>query len=90
MTLEEIKTFEAEGGDFEIVIDHLSAYIDSHPECDEALTLRGIRYWSCGRRADSIKDHLAAIRLNPESRSKTAMRSAYEVLNFFNKDLYNP
>lgn len=90
MTLDNILTYEAQGGDFEEVLTRLTAYIDLHPESDEALTLRGLRYWSCGRRSAAIKDHLAAIRLNPQSRSKTAMRSAYEVLNFFNKDLYNP
>lgn len=68
----------------------LTAYIASNPESDEALTLRGMRYWGMSRRSDAINDYLAAIRINPESRAVQALEAANEILDFFNKDLYNP
>lgn len=68
----------------------LTEYIAAHPGDDDALTLRGMKYWSAGERSKAINDYLAAIKLNPESRAKMAIKTAYEVLNFYNKDLYNP
>ena len=71
-------------------IARLTEYIAEHPESDEALTMRGMRYWGLSRRADAIKDYLAAIRLNPESRAVQALKATNEILDFYNKDLFNP
>lgn len=71
-------------------VEKLTAYIDCHPDCEEAYVLRGLKYWSLGDRASSIKDYLAAIRINPESRANEALKAANEILDYRNKDLYNP
>ncbi|MBD5227195.1 MAG: hypothetical protein HDS67_03985 [Bacteroidales bacterium] len=71
-------------------IARLTEYIAEHPESDEALTMRGMRYWGLSRRADAINDYLAAIRLNPESRAVQALKATNEILDFYNKDLFNP
>lgn len=68
----------------------LDAYIAAHPADDAALTLRGIKHWSAGHRALAINDYLAAIEINPESRAREALKAANEILDYRNKDLYNP
>lgn len=89
-SLEEIKEAEASGAPAENIIADLTAYIDANPESDEALTMRGLKYWSMSMRGKAIGDYLAAIKINPESKSKMALKTAYEILNFYNKDLLNP
>ncbi|MDE7441931.1 MAG: hypothetical protein K2M69_07185 [Muribaculaceae bacterium] len=74
----------------EAAIEILSVYIASHPESDEALTMRGMKYWGAGQRSLAIKDYLAAIRINPDSRAKLALQASQDILNYYNKDLYNP
>ena len=71
----------------------LTDYIETHPDdkdLDEAYTLRGMRQWSMQNRAGAINDYLAAIRLNPESRAVQALKATNEILDYYNKDLYNP
>lgn len=90
MTLEEIRAkircdSPADGG-----IALLSEYIVENPEDDEARTVRGMRYWSLGKHAKAIEDYLAAIRINPDSRAKMALKATNDILDYYNKDLYNP
>ncbi|MDE7159224.1 MAG: hypothetical protein K2O24_00045 [Muribaculaceae bacterium] len=90
MTLDEIKA-AIQRGDYEDGgIAVLSEYIQAHPDDDEALTARGLRHWSCGDRAAAIKDYLAALRINPDSKAKMALKATNEILDYYNKDLYNP
>lgn len=74
----------------EEAIEVLSRHIADHPEDDEALTLRGLKYWSAGKRSEAIGDYLAAIRINPDSRARQALQAANDILDYYNKDLYNP
>ncbi len=90
MTLEEIKNGITSGLLPEDGIPALTQYISEHPDDDEALTVRGMRHWSRGDRASAINDYLAAIRLNPDSRAKMALKATNEILDYYNKDLYNP
>lgn len=71
-------------------VEQLSRYIAEHPESDEALTMRGMKYWAMSRRSEAINDYLAAIRLNPQSRAVQALKATNEILDYYNKDLYNP
>jgi len=89
-TLEEIRQGDEKGIDAGTIIADLNEYISTNPESDEALTMRGMKYWSLGERSKAINDYLAAIKINPESKSTMALKTAYEILNFYNKDLYNP
>lgn len=91
MTLEEIKLQVNEKGlSAEDAVKLLDGFIAEHPEDDAALTYRGIKNWSLGKRAEAINDYLAAIRINPESEAKNALKATYEILDFYNKDLFNP
>ncbi|MDE5887594.1 MAG: hypothetical protein K2G90_04975 [Muribaculaceae bacterium] len=68
----------------------LSNYISSHPDSDEALTIRGMKYWALGIRNLAIKDYHAALLINPDSNARQALSMANSILNFYNKDLLNP
>lgn len=71
----------------------LTDYIEKNPQApdiDEVLTMRGMKYWGMQKRSAAINDYLAAIRLNPESKAVQALKAANEVLDYYNKDLYNP
>jgi len=85
MTLAEIKKLPAPEA-----IKALDAHIALNPADDAALTLRGMRHWALSHRAQAINDYLAAIRINPESQSVQLLQSAGDILDFYNKDLFNP
>lgn len=74
----------------EVAIEWLNVYIEIHPGSDEALTLRGMKHWSLNHRREAINDYLAAIKINPESKAKTALNFVNSVLDYYNKDLLNP
>lgn len=68
----------------------LDSYIALHPSDDEAYRIRGTKHWALGKRSAAINDYLSAIRINPESPAKLALRASYDILNYYNKDLLNP
>ncbi|MBD5355627.1 MAG: glutamate racemase [Bacteroides sp.] len=68
----------------------LDSYIALHPNDDEGYRIRGIKHWALGQRSSAINDYLAAIRINPDSKAKMALRTTYDILNYYNKDLLNP
>lgn len=72
-----------------VLTDYISAN-ESAPDLDEAYTMRGMKYWGMQKRSAAINDYLAAIRLNPDSRAVQALKAANEILDYYNKDLYNP
>lgn len=74
----------------EEAINLITSYITTHPESDEALTMRGMKYWASGQRSLAINDYLAALQINPDSRARLALQAANDILNYYNKDLLNP
>lgn len=82
---EEIKTLN-----YDKAVVAITEYINENPNDDEALTLRGMKHWGAGKRALAINDYLAAIAINPESRARQALDAANSILDYRNKDLYNP
>lgn len=68
----------------------LSERIAAHSDDEEALIGRGRLYWALGRRSDAIGDYLAAQKLNPSGSATQLLKATYEILDFYNKDLYNP
>ena len=90
MTIQEIKAHIDAGDPGEVCVEMLTVYINEHPTDDEAFYLRGVRYWSMGRRSLAINDYLAAIKLTPQSKATMAIKTSYEILNYYNKDLFNP
>lgn len=89
-TLTEIKEALRLGMPSADAIKLLDEYIAANPSDDEGLTTRGMQYWSMGDRAAAINDYLAAIKLNPESKAKMALKATNDILDYYNKDLYNP
>lgn len=85
MTFEEIKKEDSEKA-----IELLNVYISNHPQDDNAYMERGLKYWSLNKRKEAINDYLAALKINPESRAKMALDFANSILEYYNKDLYNP
>jgi len=74
----------------EAAIEILTKYIEANPASDEALTLRGMKYWGLGKRSLALNDYLAAIKINPQSKAHMALQAATDILDYRNKDLYNP
>ena len=68
----------------------LNKYLAENPVDDEALTLRGLKHWALGHRAQAINDYHRALEINPESKAKLALQTAHNILDFYNKDLLNP
>lgn len=68
----------------------LSHRLTENPDDEAVLIERGRIYWAKGRRKDAINDYLAAQRLNPEGKATQLLKATYEILDFYNKDLYNP
>lgn len=71
-------------------IARISEYLESHPKDTDALTLRGMKNFGAGNRAAAINDYLAALEIDPNCKAKLALQSANEILDYYNKDLYNP
>lgn len=89
MTIESLRA-EIKSVSNEEAIKILSNFITLNPDSDEALTIRGMKYWGAGQRSLAINDYLAAIRINPESRARLALQATRDILDYYNKDLYNP
>lgn len=90
MTLEQIRLAAKEGADPHLTVERLTAYIEAHEASEEAYIERGKTYWSLGERALTINDYLAAIKINPDGKGRQALDAVYSILDYYNKDLYNP
>lgn len=71
-------------------LGNLDRRLAENPADEDALIERGRLYWALNRRSDAINDYLAAHRLNPEGRATQLLKATYDILDFYNKDLYNP
>jgi len=90
-TLKEIKAdYEAHLDPDRAISDYTEMIAANTPDMDEAYTERGLLYWKLGKRAEAINDYNEAIRLNPKSRAVQVKEATYSILDFYNKDLYNP
>lgn len=88
MTREEAYTLLKENRTSE-AIALLDQLIANDPGNDELYYLRGN---ACRKQADwqgALQNYLEAIQLNPDSPAKEAHRMLMEILEFYNKDMYN-
>lgn len=76
--------------DVALRLQTLSERLEKDSEDEFALIERGRLYWALGKRSEAINDYLAAQRINPEGKAKELLKATYEILNFYNKDLFNP
>jgi len=51
---------------------------------------RGLLLWRTGRRGDAMSDYNRAIGLDATSPAVQALAMSQEIMDFYNKDLYNP
>lgn len=59
------------------------------PDKDEAYYLRGNAYRKQGNWQLALNSYRSAIELNPQSPASQAYNMAMDILNFYNKDMYN-
>ena len=71
-------------------IEQLNKYIDSHPNCnDEPFYLLGNAWRKQGNWQLALNHYLDAIERNPESPALSAKNMLMNILEFYNKDMYN-
>ena len=68
----------------------LDRLIDSQPDNDEAFFLRGKLHWQLGQRKNALNDYHRAAELNPGGPAAGVIEMTMSIMNFYNKDLYNP
>ncbi len=90
MSIQDIKEKIRNCASNEEAVSILTDYIKQNPQDDEAYTMRGMKYWGLGQRANAINDYLQAIEINPDSKARLALKATNEILDYYNKDLYNP
>lgn len=90
--MEQLKTIKElinQGGVAE-AIRQLDEYLtNDSAHRDEAYYLLGNAYRKQGNWQLALNNYSRAIDLNPESPAREAYRMAMDILNFFNKDMYN-
>lgn len=68
----------------------LNNYIIGHPACgDEPFYLLGNAYRKQGNWQLALNNYLEAIERNPESPAADARKMVMNILEFYNKDMYN-
>ena len=68
----------------------LKDYIANHTECgDEPYYLLGNAYRKQGNWQLALNNYLEAIERNPDSPAAEARRMVMDILEFYNKDMYN-
>lgn len=77
-------------GKIEDAISLLDDYIQKNNRSEEAYYLRGKAYNKKGDVRQALNNYLAAIEINPDGPAKTAYDSLIRILDFYNKDIYNP
>ena len=71
-------------------IEQLNKYIDSHPNFnDEPFNLLGNAWRKQGNWQLALNHYLEAIERNPESPALSAKNMLMNILEFYNKDMYN-
>lgn len=90
-TIDEIKNEYEKTLDADKAIAEYTAMIEAAPKAsDEPYVERALLYWKKNERALAINDLNEAILINPNSRAVQAKSAFYEILDFYDKDRYNP
>ena len=79
-------------GEVEAAIRQLDVLLqrEDYPEKARAYYLRGNAYRKQGNWQEAINCYMEAIELNPDSPAVEAKAMLDDILNFYNKDAYNP
>lgn len=76
--------------DIEQEISRLSEQIKENPQDARLLAERGKLFWRAGRRGEAMSDYTASALIEPEGVGAQLLEYSREILDFYNKDLYNP
>lgn len=76
-------------GKLETAIEQLSQCIQTEPIQDEPYYLLGNVYRKQGNWQLALNNYLEAMERNPESPAVQAHQMMMDILNFYNKDMYN-
>ena len=77
-------------GKLDTAIEQLNAYIQSDtPQDDEPYYLLGNAYRKQSNWQMALNNYLEAMERNPESPAVQAHQMMMDILNFYNKDMYN-
>lgn len=78
-------------GDVDKAIENLTRYLSNkeNPLADEAYYLLGNAYRKKGNWQQALNNYQSAIDINPESTAADARKMVIDILNFYNKDMYN-
>ena len=76
-------------GQLETAIEQLSQYIQLDSTDDEPYYLLGNAYRKQGNWQLALNNYLEAMERNPESPAVHAYQMTMDILNFYNKDMYN-
>ncbi len=77
-------------GEVTQAIEQLNQLLENDfPEKDTAYYLRGNAYRKQGNWQQALNNYQYAIDINPESPASEARRMVIDILNFYNKDMYN-
>ena len=63
--------------------------LNRFPQKDTAYYLRGNAYRKQGNWQQALNNYQYAMDINPESPAREARRMVIDILNFYNKDMYN-
>ena len=89
-SLNEYKSLIKEGK-LDTAIKGLTDYIEHYKETcnDEPYYLLGNAYRKQGNWQMALNNYLEATERNPESPASNALQMVMDILNFYNKDMYN-
>lgn len=87
--MEEIRLMIYNGQVNEAIIQ-LDAFLDRHPDSDEAFYLRGNAYRKKGDFKQALNNYLSAIELNPGSPAQRAYDMMIQILDFSDPNQINP
>ncbi len=77
-------------GNTAVAIQRLDTLIATAPvDSDELFYLRGNAYRKQGNWQQALNNYLLAIDINPESPARAARDMLMDILEFYNKDMYN-
>ena len=71
-------------------LDEALKVLSAMPEDFETTYMKGKILWKLGKRAEAITAYGRSVELNPDSPAAIALAQTRQIMDFYNKDLYNP
>ena len=78
-----------DSGKIDEAIPLLTCFVNENPSSDEAFFLLGNAYRKKENWELALNNYRQAMDLNPDSPAKHAYKMVIDILNFYNKDMFN-